>query len=109
MKKIIPLLTVALIATLVSGCGGNVPVKMINDLGAWDIEEIYISPSADDDWGDNLITETLEPGDEITNTVAPGTYDLKAVDEDGDEYTLYLVEVDADGYIWDIELSDWAN
>ncbi len=109
MKKIILLLTVALIATLVSSCGGKVPVKMINDLGAWDIEEIYISPSADDDWGDNLITETLEPGDEITNTVAPGTYDLKAVDEDGDEYTLYLVEVGADGYIWDIELSDWVS
>ncbi|MCK5133050.1 MAG: hypothetical protein KAR40_12965 [Candidatus Sabulitectum sp.] len=106
MKKVTALLTVALIATLISGCGGNVPVKITNDLGAWDIEEIYIDPSVDEDWSNNLIHEILKPGDEITLKVSPGNYDIMAVDEDGDEYILWEVEIGSDGYNWRIEFAD---
>ena len=105
MKKILMLLAVSLAVTVVSGCGGTVPVKIINELGAWDIEEVYIDPS-DEPWGENLISETLEPGEEITLSVLPGTYDLMVVDEDGDEYTLWIVEIGSGGYDWAVTLDD---
>ncbi len=103
MKKIIALLTLALIATLFTGCGAQAPVKITNDLGAWNIEEVYVDPSSDP-WGENLITEIMVPGDEFTVNVSPGTYDLKVIDEDGDSYTLYLVEIPAEGFNWVIDL-----
>ncbi len=105
MKKIIILLAVSLAVTIVSGCGGTVPVKITNDLGAWDIEEVYIDPS-DEPWSDNLISETLEPGEEITLTVVPGTYDIMIVDEDADEYTRWTLEIGTDGYDWAVNLDD---
>lgn len=106
MKRIAALLAIALIATFASGCAGKVPIKITNDLGAWDIHEIYISPSADEDWGESITTEILEPGQEFTSMVTVGDYDIKVVDEDGDEYTRYVVTIEAGGYNWSVELSD---
>lgn len=106
MKKFALLLAVALMATLIAGCGGKVPIKVTNDLGAWNIHEIYISPSSEPGWGNNLITDILEPGDEFTSMVTADNYDIKLFDEDGDEYVMYLVEVGADGFNWNVELED---
>jgi len=106
MKRLSVLLVVALAATLVSGCGGQVQVKITNDLGAWNIEEIYIDPAEDNNWGDNLITETLEPGSDVTLSVAPGNYDIMLVDEDGDSYTRWDIEIGSDGFDWAVTLSD---
>lgn len=30
-----------------------------------------------------------------------------AVDEDGDEYTMWIVEIGSDGYDWAVTLEDW--
>jgi len=106
MKKFALLLAVALMATLIAGCGGKAPIKVTNDLGAWNIQEIYISPSSEPGWGNNLITDVMEPGDEFTSMVTADNYDIKLIDEDGDEYVQYLVEVGADGFSWNVELED---
>ncbi|MCK5785650.1 MAG: hypothetical protein KAH54_03720 [Candidatus Sabulitectum sp.] len=106
MKKIIALLTIALVATLISGCGGNVPVKITNDLGAWNIEEIFIDPSEDSEWSDNLISSTLEPGDDVTLNVPAGTYGIMLTDEDEDTYTRWDVVIGSGGYEWNVDLSD---
>lgn len=106
MKRIAALLALMLALTVIGACGGgNVPVKITNDLGAWNIEEIYIDPS-DEPWGDNRISDTMEPGDDVTINVPEGTYDLKVVDEDGDSYTLWGVEIGSDGYEWAVTLAD---
>lgn len=106
MKKITALLTAVLIASVVSGCGGNVPVKITNDLGAWEIAEVWVDPAEDDDWSINRISEVLEPGADISISIAPGTYDIMLVDEDGDSYTRWDVEIGSDGYDWSVTLSD---
>jgi len=106
MKKLSVLLVLALAATLVSGCGGQVQVKITNDLGAWNIEEINIDPAEDSEWSANRISEIMEPGDEVTIGVAAGTYDIRIVDEDGDPYTRWDVVIGSDGYDWAVTLSD---
>ena len=106
MKKIAALLAIALIATFASGCAGKVPIKITNDLGAWDIHEIYISPSAEEDWGESISAEILEPGQEFTSMVIAGDFDILVVDEDGDEYKRYDVTIGTAGYNWSVELSD---
>lgn len=106
MKKLLALVTIALVAAFVSGCGNQAPVKITNDLGAWNIEEIYVDPASESDWGDNRISSTVEPGDEVTIKVATGTYDIMIVDEDGDSYTRWEVEVGSEGYDWSVTLSD---
>jgi len=106
MKKILGLAAAMFMVTLIGGCGtGTVPVKITNDLGAWDIEEIYIDLSSEP-WGVNRITETIEPGEDVTIRVPAGTYDLKIVDEDGDTYTIWGKEISADGFNWAVTLSD---
>ncbi len=106
MKRFLVLLVVALVATVVSGCGGGVPVKITNDLGAWNIEEIYIDPAENGEWSINRISENMKPGDDITISIAAGTYDIQIVDEDGDSYTRWEIEIGSDGYDWAVSISD---
>jgi hypothetical protein len=106
MSKFILLLAVVITAAFVAGCGGKVPVKITNDLGAWSIEEIYIDPAENSEWTNNLISETLESGSDVTLNVAPGNYDIMLVDEDGDSYTRWEIEIGSGGYDWSVTLSD---
>ena len=106
MKRLLAVLAVVFAVTVIGGCGGgNVPVKIINDLGAWNIEEVKIDLS-DQPWGENRISETIEAGDDVTINVPVGTYDIMIVDEDGDTYTRWGQEIGTDGYEWAVTLSD---
>ncbi|MCK5035790.1 MAG: hypothetical protein KAS73_07860 [Candidatus Sabulitectum sp.] len=83
------------------------PITIYNGLGDWTIWYVYGDPS-DGPWGeDRLGTDLLSPGDELTFYVPAGdTYDFKVEDEDGDIYTIWGVDVDEDGFYWEVELSD---
>ena len=106
MKRLLAVLAAVSALTLLAGCGtGSVPVKITNDLGAWNIEEVYIDPS-DEAWGENLLSDIMEPGDDKTFNVPADTYDIRVVDEDGDSYTLWGIEVGAEGYDWEVTLAD---
>lgn len=106
MKKVFALIAAVSVFTMIAGCGsGNVPVKITNDLGAWNIEEIKIDPT-DSPWGDNRISEIVEPGEDVTINVPAGTYDIMIVDDDGDSYTRWNIEIGAEGYDWAVTLSD---
>lgn len=106
MKKLLAVFAVVFAVTVIGGCGGgNVPVKIINDLGAWNIEEVKIDLS-DQPWGENRISETIEAGEDVIISVPAGTYDIMIVDEDGDSYTRWEVAIGADGYEWAVTLAD---
>ncbi|PIE53080.1 hypothetical protein CSA37_02995 [Candidatus Fermentibacteria bacterium] len=106
MKKMIAFIATVSVLTLIAGCGsGNVPVKIINDLGAWNIEEVQIDPT-DSPWGENRITEPIVPGENETISVPAGSYDMRITDEDGDTYTRWDVEIGAEGYQWSVTLDD---
>lgn len=98
-------LLIALAITAIAGCGTKqVPVTIANDLGAWDIQEVYIDPT-DQPWTNSLITTTVVPGESVTLNVAPGTYDMRCVDEDGDTYTRWEVVIGNEGYTWNVTLA----
>lgn len=61
-------------------------LKVTNRSG-WAIHELYMAPSKSDDWGpDQLANATIEVGSTFTlNGIPCGTYDIRVVDEDGDE------------------------
>jgi len=98
-------LLVALALTAVAGCTARkVPVTIANDLGAWDITEVYIDP-AGQPWTENLITATVVPGDSVTLSIRSGTFDIRCVDEDGDTYTRREVVIGGEGYVWNVTLA----
>ncbi len=99
-------LLIALALTALAGCAARqVPVTIANDLGAWDINEIYIDPT-DQPWKTSLITTPVVPGDSVTLNVAPGTYDIRCIDEDGDTYTQWKVVIGSEGYTWNVTLAN---
>ncbi|PIE53079.1 hypothetical protein CSA37_02990 [Candidatus Fermentibacteria bacterium] len=119
MKKL--LFALAALPVIFAGCGGGEPahetdnhsdepevieVVIENGLESYDIEEILVDPS-DGPWTDNRIEDILKPGDRVTIELEEeDTYDIKIIDEDGDTYTVWLVDIGEDGYEWEVTLAD---
>ncbi len=78
---------VAFLFVSISSASAQATFKLVNQ-SDWTIEQVYFSPTWDDAWGsDKLGNNVLEPGYEITLTLSAGCgdYDVKFIDEDGDE------------------------
>jgi hypothetical protein len=69
-------------------------VKLVNS-SDWTLEEMYLSSVDDDEWGpDQLGHHVIKPGETFTLSNIPcGVWDVKLVDEDGDECVVESVEV----------------
>lgn len=82
-------------------------VKVINQ-SKWEIHHLFLSSSADDEWGpDQLGEEVLAKGDQLTLTSIPcDEYDIKVVDEDGDECIIEQVDLCRDDSYWKITDKD---
>ncbi len=97
----------ALFALAVLGMAASAgTIEITNDTGSWDIYYAYISPSTSDEWGsDWLGSEIMSVGETWEFPVTNGTWDIKLVDEDGDEYILYDVPVSGT-WSWYVTLDD---
>ena len=105
MKKTI--LVVLLAALALPAFAKKATVKVINQ-SKWEIHHLYISPATEDDWGpDQLEDEILGKGDSITITDIPcDEYDVKVIDEDGDECIIEAADLCADNSYWKITDKD---
>ncbi|HMF57107.1 MAG TPA: hypothetical protein VK619_12265 [Pyrinomonadaceae bacterium] len=67
----------------------------ITNSSKYDIHRIYMSSSEDRSWGpDQLGDYILKTGQSFTiNNLVPGEYDVKFVDEDGDECVLKNIQI----------------
>jgi hypothetical protein len=108
MKKIHALLLVAVLCLSVgalpaSAKGAKSTIKVINQ-SKWEIHHLYLSPSRSNHWGEDLLGEDiLEKGDQITLTdIACDHYDIKVVDEDGDECVIENESLCGDKAFWKI-------
>lgn len=78
-------------------------VKVINQ-SKWEIHHLYLSSHASDDWGpDQLGEEVLAKGQQFTLThLRCDRYDIRVVDEDGDECIIEDVSLCRDASYWKI-------
>ncbi|WP_133821926.1 hypothetical protein [Tahibacter aquaticus] len=84
------LASVAVLAASTASASENDSNVVLTNKSAWAIHELYFSPTTSREWGqDQLGDKTIENGDTFTlNGVPCGAYDVRVVDEDGDECIL---------------------
>jgi hypothetical protein len=78
-------------------------IKVINQ-SKWEIHHLFLSSTSDHLWGEDLLGEdVLEKGDSITLTdITCDDYDIRVVDEDGDECVIEEVNLCGDESYWKI-------
>lgn len=82
-------------------------LQITNSTGGYSIYYVYISSTSSDYWGDDWLgsSETISSGTSKTFTVTNGYYDVKLIDEDGDEYIVWNVPIN--GTVnWNVTLGD---
>jgi len=89
------------------GAPKKASVKIINQ-SKWAIHHIFLSSSENESWGpDQLEDDVLENGQSITIVNIPcDLYDVKVVDEDGDECVIEEVDLCANESYWKITDKD---
>lgn len=102
MKRII--LTLALTGAVLTANAGDVTISNASE---WNLDHLYMSTVDEQEWGaDQLGDAVIGTGDSFTLTGVPcATYDVKLVDEDGDECEVAEVDICGDGG-WSIESED---
>lgn len=102
-RTVLALCAMLSLAVGVQAFAANATVKVINQ-SKWEIHHLYISEAKSNDWGpDQLGENTLAKGQSFTVTDIPcNTYDVKVVDEDGDECVIEAVKLCGDNSYWKI-------
>ncbi len=87
--------------------GTNSKVIIVNQ-SKWAIHEMYFSPTDQTEWGDDQLGDkTIETGEQFTLSGVPcDKWDVKVVDEDGDECIVENVGLCDDSDKWVIKDSD---
>lgn len=83
---------------------------IINNISAEPIHYIYMSPSTQDTWGDDLLGQStvLNVGEQFTITgVVPGQWDIKVQDASGNCKILMQQSLTDGAYTLDVTSSDW--
>src|SRR5262245_13948635 len=103
MRRFLLVVLLALAVALPVFGRGKATVKIINQ-SKWEIHHVFLSSSGDDSWGpDQLEDQILAKGDSLTLThISCDLYDVKVVDEDGDECVIEEVDLCNDHSYWKI-------
>ena len=85
----------------------NSTVKVVNR-STWTIEEMYLSPIDEKEWGpDQLGDAVIKPDKSFTlDNIPCDSWDVKLVDEDGDECVVADVDLCKDDETWEITSKD---
>lgn len=83
-------------------------VVTIQNDSSWDIHEMYLSSTEDEKWGPDQLGEHVIAGEESfkLHGIPCDDYDVKLVDEDGDECVVEGVSLCADSDAWVIDDED---
>jgi hypothetical protein len=90
-----------------SGVEQKSDVTVVNK-SDWDIHHFFLSPAEQNEWGpDQLGDEVIGTGDSFRLTGVPcDEFDVRLVDEDGDECVVLGVDICGSSEQWEIESSD---
>lgn len=86
---------------------GDSKVIVVNK-SSWSIHEMYFSPTDETEWGDDQLgSQTINTGESFTLSGVPcDKWDIKVVDEDGDECVIESVGLCGDTDKWVINDKD---
>lgn len=100
-------LAAALVVPVAARAGETSNVKVINH-SDWEIHELYMSPVDQDKWGpDQLRDNIIATGATFELRGVPcDTFDVKLVDEDGDECVVGGVDICGEDQGWVISSDD---
>jgi len=102
-------LAVALCAALPAAAGKFDSVVEIRNDSDWAIHELYISSDDENEWGpDQLGQDIIEAdgGSYQLHSIPCDSYDIRLVDEDGDECVVGGVPLCGDSDVWRITNDD---
>ena len=107
MKKLVLAIVLSALALPALAAPKKATVKIINQ-SKWEIHHVFLSSVDDENWGeDQLEDDILAKGDTLTITGIPcDLYDVKVVDEDGDECIIEEVDMCGDNSYWKITDKD---
>jgi hypothetical protein len=110
-RTVMVTLCILCLMTGLTAFAGEKSKVVIENRSDWVIEELYMSPTDEDEWGpDQLEEDILEPGDSFTLVKVPCDYwDLLIIDEDGDECVLEEVDLCGDKATWSITNDELLN
>ena len=104
MRKVQVAALILLAALTISAAKKKATIKVVNQ-SKWEIHHLYLSSTSDKHWGpDQLGAEVISAGGgsfKLTN-IDCGDYDIKIVDEDGDECVTEKVNLCGDDTVWKI-------
>jgi hypothetical protein len=82
-------------------------VTVVNK-SAWDIHHLYLSAADENEWGpDQLGDDVIGTGDSFKIKGIPcDEYDVRLVDEDGDECMVFAVDICGSNETWEITSGD---
>jgi hypothetical protein len=106
--RVLSLVLLAVAATSTSLAAGKKADVELTNRSDWAIHHLYLSSVDEESWGpDQLGDEVLGTGDTFTLTAVPcDAYDVKLVDEDGDECVIGEVDVCGRDEAWVITSKD---
>lgn len=114
MKKLHLAFAVAVLAVVATftvstpaSAADKASVKIKNN-SKWAIHHLYLSSTSDEKWGpDQLGDEVINTGESFTlKNIDPDKYDVKLVDEDGDECVVGGVPLSGGTDVWNITDKD---
>ncbi|MCF7911959.1 MAG: hypothetical protein K9M99_05490 [Candidatus Cloacimonetes bacterium] len=78
-------------------------IWVYNNSNSFIITQVYISPSSQSTWGNNMLSSTIEPSEFYAWSVTPEMlWDLKVVDNYDDEFPVFNLNIQTDDvYIYD--------
>ena len=86
----------------------KVSVKVIN-ASSWDVHHMFLSPASEEHWGPDQLGNNIIAtggGSFTLNGIPCDTYDIKVVDEDGDECVIAEVDLCNQNAYWKITDDD---
>ena len=90
--------------TLPAAAAKKATIKVLNQ-SKWEIHHLYLSPASSKHWGpDQLGDEVIQAkgGSFKLTNINCDDYDIKVVDEDGDECVVEAVNLCGDDTVWKI-------
>ncbi|PIE53081.1 hypothetical protein CSA37_03000 [Candidatus Fermentibacteria bacterium] len=95
------------IPSYISSGEGSCIFLIRNNLNGLAIHNVFCSLSTDDSWGDDKLGPgILGTGSELGLHLNPGNYNIQVFDSMERSYTLWQVELDENGILWEITEED---